>query len=110
MAKRQELLVDNIIRELDEIKRKLYIKVALRREVQMLVSTLELHSNMAMFSEGELQLLGIAFVLALARSMEELQNIIDSPKSSAELDAVLHSLGSDRSLLDMVARRLHEPY
>ncbi|KAJ2612420.1 hypothetical protein H4S08_002704 [Coemansia sp. RSA 1365] len=110
MAKRQELLVDNIIRELDEIKRKLCIKVALRQEVHMLVSTLELRSNMAMFSEGELQLLGVALVLALARSMEELQNVIDSPESSAELDVMLRSLGSDRSLLDMVARRLHEPY
>ncbi|KAJ2083289.1 hypothetical protein H4R24_000936 [Coemansia sp. RSA 988] len=110
MAKRQELLVDNIIRELDEIKRRLRIKVALRREVQMLVSTLELHSNMAMFSEGELQLLGIAFILALARSIEELQRVVESPESSAELDLVLRSLGSDRSLLDMVARRLHEPY
>ncbi|KAJ2798240.1 hypothetical protein H4R20_004896 [Coemansia guatemalensis] len=110
MAKRQELLVDNIIRELDEIKRRLRIKLELRREVQMLVSTLELGSNMAMFSEGELQLLGIAFFLALAQSAKELQNAVDNPESSAELDVVLCSLGSDRSLLDMVARRLHEPY
>ncbi|KAJ2821539.1 hypothetical protein IWW50_004597 [Coemansia erecta] len=110
MATRQSLLTGSVLGELGGIMNRLRIEVSVDREIRMLVSTLELNSSMAVFTTGELQLLGIVFVLALGRSLGGLQRAIDQPTASAELDAVLAGLGGDRSLLDVLGQRLHDTY
>ncbi|KAJ2850177.1 hypothetical protein IWW36_002085 [Coemansia brasiliensis] len=110
MAIRQGLLADSVTREVAQIMSQLQAPVEVDRELQMLVSTLELHSNMVVFSKSELQLLGIVFILALAQSMSKLQQAIRAPEASRKLEAMVADLGSDMSLMKMLAQRLHEPY
>ncbi|KAJ2709106.1 hypothetical protein H4R19_004416 [Coemansia spiralis] len=110
MAKRQELFAAAMVRELDELRHQLRITTAPGVELRMLVSTLELRSNMVVFSKEERQLLCAVLLLALARSVRELGQELERPATAAALDATLVSLGSDKSLLDAIAERLHEQY
>ncbi|KAJ1740619.1 hypothetical protein LPJ78_004225 [Coemansia sp. RSA 989] len=110
MAIRQGLLADSVAREATWIMSQLQAPIEVDRELRMLVSTLELHSNMAVFTKSELQLLGIVFVLALARSMDTLQQAASKPEASRRLEAMVGGLGGDMSLMRMLAQRLHEPY
>ncbi|KAJ2818294.1 hypothetical protein FBU31_005926 [Coemansia sp. 'formosensis'] len=110
MAIRHGLLVDAIMRELDMVRDKLQLRAALRHELRGFVSTLELSSNMAVFSRPETQLLCITFTLALVKSMDP-QHPLNDPKSTLlDLDKVLCALGTDRGSLSMISRRFHEPY
>ncbi|KAJ2865369.1 hypothetical protein GGH94_002264 [Coemansia aciculifera] len=110
MAIRHRLLVDAVARELDMVRDKLQLQVALRHELRTFVSTLELGSNMAMFNKSETRLLCITFTLALAKSMYP-QHPLNDPKSTLlGLDDVLGGLGTDRGSLSMISRRFHEPY
>ncbi|KAJ2501071.1 hypothetical protein GGH96_002202 [Coemansia sp. RSA 1972] len=108
MATRQALLCDGVLGELQAVMGRLRIDVWVEHEMHVLVSTLELSSSMAVFAASELRLLGIVFVLALARVVDGLRKAVES--SAAELDAELAELGMDRSLLNMLARRMHERY
>ncbi|KAJ2735627.1 hypothetical protein IW152_001404 [Coemansia sp. BCRC 34962] len=67
MAIRHGLLVDAVVRELDLVRDKLQLQAVLRHELRALVSTLELGSNMAVFSRPETRLLCITLALALVK-------------------------------------------
>ncbi|KAJ2833921.1 hypothetical protein J3B01_004189 [Coemansia erecta] len=108
MATRQALLCDGVLGELQAVMGRLRIDVRVEHEMHVLVSTLELSSSMAVFAASELRLLGVMFVLALARVVDGLRKAVESV--AAELDAELAGLGMDRSLLNMLARRMHEGY
>ncbi|KAJ1733232.1 hypothetical protein LPJ61_001661 [Coemansia biformis] len=110
MATRQGLFASGMARELDELRHRLRITAAPGVELRMLVSTLELRSNMVIFNKGERQLLCVVLLLALARVLEGLGRELDSPTTAQELDTMLGSLGSDRALLGAVAARFHQPY
>ncbi|KAJ2159643.1 hypothetical protein GGF46_002888 [Coemansia sp. RSA 552] len=108
MATRQGLLADGVLREIDGLWRKMGVALVLTHEVQILVSTLELDSNMAVFGQGELQLLGLVVVLALTQADPGIRRAVDGSQGAQELDATLKGLGSDRSLLGTIAQRLGE--
>ncbi|KAJ2478890.1 hypothetical protein IWW56_003429 [Coemansia sp. RSA 2131] len=108
MATRQALLSDGVLGELHAVMGRLRIDVWVEHEMHVLVSTLELSSSMAVFATSELRLLGIVFVLALARVVDGLRKAVEN--AAVELDAELAGLAMDRSLLNMLARRMHEGY
>ncbi|KAJ2308390.1 hypothetical protein IWW54_004084 [Coemansia sp. RSA 2705] len=103
MATRQGLVADGILRALASAN--WLGPTSVDYEMRVLISTLELHSNMVVFTSAELRLLGAVFVLALARAKDTLQQAI-----GPELDAELADLGSDRGLTNMAANRLYEQY
>ncbi|KAJ2737778.1 hypothetical protein GGI20_006379, partial [Coemansia sp. BCRC 34301] len=110
MAIRHDLLVGAVTRELDTVRNKLQLQAPLRRELQLLVSTLELGSNMAVFSKPETRILCITFALALVRAVDPPHPLNDPKSALPDLDQVLCELGTDRASLSMVSRRFHEPY
>ncbi|KAJ1822242.1 hypothetical protein LPJ60_002142 [Coemansia sp. RSA 2675] len=110
MAIRHGLLVDAVTRELDTVRDKLQLQAVLRHELRALVSTLELGSNMAVFSKPETRLLCIILALALVRSVDPLHPLNDPKSTLTDLDDVLRGLGTDRGSLSMISRRFHEPY
>ncbi|KAJ2767844.1 hypothetical protein IWQ57_003787 [Coemansia nantahalensis] len=109
MATRHELFAAAMERELDELRPRLHIATTPGAELRMLVWTLELRSNMVVFSKEEHQLLCLVLLLALARALPELGRELERPATAAALDTALGSLGTDRSLLGAIAGRLHEP-
>ncbi|KAJ1998787.1 hypothetical protein H4R26_005327 [Coemansia thaxteri] len=108
MAMRHGLLLDAVARALDTVRGLLNLQMALRHELRVFVSTLDLASNMAVFGESETRLLCIMFALALVRSTNPSHPLNDATGSLPDLDNALQELGTDRCLLSALARRLHE--
>ncbi|KAJ1721658.1 hypothetical protein LPJ53_003847 [Coemansia erecta] len=117
MATRQAILFDGLSSELDAIRGRLQIKTTLKHEARVLISTLELGSNMSVLKKHEYQALCIVFIFALSQSLDSLGQHLSpeadndsSRKALLELDRIADDLGIDTSSLRMISRRLCEPY
>ncbi|KAJ2780175.1 hypothetical protein GGI15_003630 [Coemansia interrupta] len=117
MATRQSILFDGLSSELDAMRSRLCINLRLKHETRILVSTLELGSNMSVLKKHEYQVLCVIFIFALSQSLDTLGQHLSpeadndsSRKALLELDRIADDLGIDSSSLRIISRRLCEPY
>ncbi|KAJ1947297.1 hypothetical protein EC988_005435, partial [Linderina pennispora] len=110
MATRHSLLVGSVERELLDLQQELGVELGLGREMHLLVSSLALGQNTVVFARGELRLFVLALVFALARVLQGLAGALSSDAVVGRLEYVLRQAKTERSELEMVARRFHEAY
>lgn len=110
MTMRHNLLMNAMEKEIGDLSNRLGLSFSIKRQVRMLVTTLELNGSMVVFSKPEVQLLGLLIVLALSPSIEKLNKHLQTTKAQQTLDQILDDLGTDQSSLKMISRRFQESY
>ncbi|KAJ1946611.1 hypothetical protein FBU59_001987 [Linderina macrospora] len=110
MATRHSLLVGSVEREYLDLQQELRTEMDLSHEIRLLVSSLALGQNTVVFARGELRLFVLVLVFVLARSMQNLAEALGRGDVAGRLDVILRRARTERSEMEMLARRFYEAY